>query len=179
MSLPNILMRNRRPDGSVPQYLPDRLGLERGSDSPLQRAANYFQEAVRIAREIGDYRAEARQLGNLGTALFKQGNIDRALDCFKQALAISEHVADRDNQVTQLENIKSSYESMGNKKEAHGIEARLKELSKEGSKPAAENALEKFGSAGIIPFHEQYWRASQEEEYQKYWSEYYRAHIGG
>jgi tetratricopeptide (TPR) repeat protein len=163
----------------VPQYLPERLGLERGSDSPLQRAANYFQEAVRIAREIGDYRAEARQVGNLGTALFKQGNIDRALDCFKQSLAISEQVADRDNQVKQLENMKSAYESLGSKKEAHSIETRLKELSTEGGKPAAENALEKFGSAGVIPFHEKYWRASQEAEYQRYWDDYYRAHIGG
>jgi len=178
MSLPNILMRNRRPDGSVPEYLPDRLDLERASD-PLQRAANYFQEAVRIAREIGDYRAEARQLGNLGTALFKQGNIDRALDCFKQALAISEQVADRDNQVKQLENMKSAYESRGNKKEADGIETRLNELSTEHVKPTVENALEKFGSAGVIPFHEKYWRASQEEEYQRFWDDNYRANIGG
>jgi tetratricopeptide (TPR) repeat protein len=159
MNHPNILMRNTRPDGSLPEGLSARfarLRLESPYASPLQRAANYFQEAVIIAREIGDSRAEARHLGNLGEVQSQEGKIDKALNCYKEALAISEQIGDRQNQVKQLENMKSAYRVLHHNDEARRIEARLKEISSEG---ATKNILEK-------------------EEIAKYWSEYYSIHVG-
>src|SRR5207244_3792075 len=115
--------------------LKDRIEDENPYVSPLQTAANYFEKAVMIAREIGDYRLEGRHVGNWGSVISKQGDTDRALMYYKQALAISEEIGDRHNQVRQLENMRSVYISLDNKNEAHRIEARLKEISNKGEAP--------------------------------------------
>lgn len=175
---PNIIMRNTRPDGSLPKHLEDRLRLENLHQSPLERAANYFKEAVMITRETGEYRGEARHLGNLGMVLFKQGDINGALRCYKQALAISEEVCDRENQVRQLENMRSAYRSLDNEDEARRMETQLKQISNEGGRITSKNIVEKFGGKEVDPFHEKYWRASREEDIKKYWSEYYQSHLG-
>jgi tetratricopeptide (TPR) repeat protein len=176
---PNIIMRNRRPDGSLPKDLEDRLKFENSQQSPFQRAANYFREAVTIARETGDKRAEARQLGNLGRVLAKDGDMRTALGCYREALAISEQMGDHQNQVRQLEDMKSAYKSLNDKKEEDDIEARLKEISNRGAQPDSANLINKFGTKGVDPFHEEYWRASREEDIKKYWSEYYQSHLRG
>lgn len=175
---PNIIMRNTRPDGSLPKDLKDKME-EQSPYLCYQKSATYFEQAVKIAREIGDYPAEGRHLGELGSALTKQGEINRAVACYEQALGISQEIGDRQNEMRQLENLKSAYKSLNNEKSIYRIEKRLKEISKESGKPVTENILEKFGSKEVDPFYEDYWKASKEEDNKNYWSDYYRANIGG
>lgn len=170
---PNILMRNQRPDGS----LPENLRLRSFFENPLQNAGKYFKEAALIAREIGDVRAEARHLGNLGEVRSKEGKTQEALDCYREALTISERIGDLQNQVKQLENMKSAYISLHDKDEVQRIEARLKEVANQVTPVVTENILEKFGTNVIDPFGEDYWRASREEDIDRYWSDYYRTHL--
>jgi len=175
---PNIIVRNTRPDGSLPKDLQDKLE-EQDSSRCFRKAATYFERAVTIAREIGDNRAAGRHLGDLGNALSEQGDIDRALECYKQALAMAREIGDRQNEVRQLENVRSAYLLLGDKTEAHRIEERLKEISQDSGKPDTENILEMFGSREVDPFYEEYWKASKEEDNKNYWSEYYRTYIMG
>ena len=172
----NISMRNMNRDGSLPKDLQDRLE-EQDSSRCFQKAATYFEQAVAIARAISDYLAEGRRLGDLGEVLSEQGKIDRALVCYQQALAIAREIGDRQNEVRQLTNARSAYILLGDKTEAHRIEERLKEISKDSGKPDTENILEMFGSKEVDPFHEEYWRVSREEDKRKYWSEYYQIHL--
>src|SRR5260370_7956122 len=165
---PNIIMRNTRLDGSLPKDLEDRLKLENFHQSPLKRAADYFREAVTIARETGDYRAESRHLGNLGRVLSKGGYIRSALACYRQALAISEQMGDHQNQVRQLEDMKSAYRSLDAKKHECRIQARLKEISNRGGQPDTANLLNKSGITAVHPFHQEYSRSRSEEDLNQY-----------
>ena len=166
---PNIIMRNMNRDGSLPKDLQDRLE-EQDSSRCFQKAATYFEQAVAIAREISDYLAEGRRLGDLGEVLSEQGKIDRALACYQQALAISLEMGDHQSEVRHLKHLKVAYLALGDKNEVHRIEQRLREITEDSGEPRTENILEKFGSREADPFHEEYWRVSREEDREKYWS---------
>jgi hypothetical protein len=101
------------------------------------------------------------------------------LPCYIQALEIYEKVGDEQNQTEQLKNIRSAYRGLGFMNEAWRFGARLKEIERKGGKPGTEDLVEKFGSKGLDPFHEEYWRATREEDIKKYWSEYYQSHLRG
>jgi hypothetical protein len=45
-----------------------------------------------IAREIGDRRGEGADLGNLGIALYRQGEKEKGIGLMKKALAIFEAI---------------------------------------------------------------------------------------
>jgi tetratricopeptide (TPR) repeat protein len=175
---PNIIMRNTMPDGSLPRYLQEQI---EGQDASrcLQKAATYFEQAVSIAREVGDYPAECRELGNLGTVLSRQGKIERALSCYQRALQIAGELGDRQREVEQLENMRSAYLSLANESEAHRIEAELALISQNGGQPDTKSILDRFGSKEVDPFYEEYWKVSSEEDNKRYWSDYYQANIGG
>ncbi|CAG0937181.1 hypothetical protein TFLX_06094 [Thermoflexales bacterium] len=173
---PNIMMRNMNRDGSLPKDLQDRLE-EQDSSRCLQKAATYFEQAVAIAREISDYRAEGRHLGDLGNVLSEQGKIDQGIACYQQALAISLEMGDHQSEVRHLKHLRFAYLALGDKNEVHRIEKQLKEIAADSGEPRTENILEMFGSRDVDPFHEEYWRVSREEDNKKYWSEYYQIHL--
>ncbi|MBI1881436.1 MAG: tetratricopeptide repeat protein, partial [Chloroflexi bacterium] len=56
------------------------------------RAIEYLEQALVIAREIGDRRNEGTWLGNLGNAYKDQGNTSLARQYLEQALAIFEAI---------------------------------------------------------------------------------------
>jgi tetratricopeptide (TPR) repeat protein len=111
--------------------------------------------------------------------LSRQGNTERALSCYQRALEIAGELGDRQNEVKQLENMRSAYLSLANESEAHKIEARLTEISPKHGRPDTKNILDEFGSKEVDPFYEEYWKVSREEDNHRYWSDYYRANIGG
>jgi tetratricopeptide (TPR) repeat protein len=174
----NIIMRNMNRDGSLPKDLKDKLE-EQDSSRCFQKAATYFEQAVAIAREISDYLAEGRRLGDLGEVLSEQGKIDRALVCYQQALAISLEMGDHQSEVRHLKHLRFAYLARGDTNEVHEIEKRLKEIAEDSGGTRTENILEMFGSKEVDPFHEEYWRVSREEDKRNYWSEYYQIHLAG
>jgi tetratricopeptide (TPR) repeat protein len=58
----------------------------------LEEAADHYRQALSIARELGDRRAEAATLTNLGTALADQGEAERAGESWRAALVIYEQL---------------------------------------------------------------------------------------
>ena len=54
-----------------------------------RRAIGYYEQALEIAREIGDRRGEGHALGNLGSAYQNLGDARRAIGYFEQALVKS------------------------------------------------------------------------------------------
>ena len=59
------------------------------------RAIEYYEQALAIAREIGDRRGEGTDLGNLGNCYADLGQTARAIEYYEQALAIAREIGDR------------------------------------------------------------------------------------
>jgi len=58
----------------------------------VQPAIDCYQQALAIAREIGDRSNEGNQLGNLGLAHWQLGQVEPARECLEQALVIFEEI---------------------------------------------------------------------------------------
>ena len=69
----------------------------------------YYKEALKIDREIGNKEGEARQLGNIGIIYVGKSDKEKPLNYFKQALEI--------------------FKQIGAKKEIEVIEKWIKSLS--------------------------------------------------
>ncbi|VEP15844.1 Tetratricopeptide repeat protein (fragment) [Hyella patelloides LEGE 07179] len=103
------------------------LGNAYGSLGQYQRAIDYYQQALEIARDIGDREYEGHSLGNLGLAygyeghsLGSLGNVysslgkyQRAIDYYQQALEIAQDIGDRGHEGRSLGNLGLAYGSLG------------------------------------------------------------------
>jgi tetratricopeptide (TPR) repeat protein len=64
------------------------LGIAYDSLGQYERAIDFYEQHLAIAREIGDRAGEGRALGNLGNAYYNLGQYDRALEQYGQAVAL-------------------------------------------------------------------------------------------
>jgi serine/threonine protein kinase/tetratricopeptide (TPR) repeat protein len=79
----------------------------------LQGAAESFEEALRIARELGDRRLEAAQLNALGEVAGRSTRYQQAIDCFSEALEIDRALGDRMATGQKLANLGITYTAIG------------------------------------------------------------------
>ena len=75
-----------------------RMGL-------IQRARGFYEQALRLARERGDRRAEGTWLGNLSICVSDLGMNAQAIDYLRQALSIRREVHDRKGEALDLGNL--------------------------------------------------------------------------
>jgi tetratricopeptide (TPR) repeat protein len=78
----------------------------------VELAIEYHQQALAIAKEIGDRRNEGTWFGNLGLAYADQGQVERAIEYYEQALAISKEIGDRRNEGYWLNNLGVAFKDM-------------------------------------------------------------------
>jgi tetratricopeptide (TPR) repeat protein len=71
------------------------LGIAYFRLGEARRASEYSEQALAIAREIGDRRGEGNRLRNLGSAFSSLGEAQRAIEFYEQALAIARETGDR------------------------------------------------------------------------------------
>ncbi len=60
----------------------------------MEKAIEYHEQALVIAREIGDRRGEGNDLGNLGNAYRDLGQVEKAKDYLRRCIAIFEEIKD-------------------------------------------------------------------------------------
>lgn len=60
-----------------------------------QKAIEYYEQALVIAREIGDRRGEGSELGNIGLAYRDLGQVEKAIEYHEQALVIAREIGYR------------------------------------------------------------------------------------
>ena len=58
----------------------------------LHKAIEYYDQALKIAREIGDIRGEGIHLFNMSISLYNLGQRDKAIPLAESALAIFEEI---------------------------------------------------------------------------------------
>ena len=83
-----------------------------------KKAIDYYEQALKIAREIGDIRGEGNHLGNLGSAYSALGDAKKAIDYYEQALKIAKEIGDIRNEGVCLGNLGLAYSDLGDAKKA-------------------------------------------------------------
>jgi tetratricopeptide (TPR) repeat protein len=89
------------------------LGLTYAALGQVERAIDYYKQALAISHEIGDRRGEGNKLGNLGLAYADLGQVERAIDYYEQALPISREIGDRRGEGNRLGNLGLAYAALG------------------------------------------------------------------
>jgi tetratricopeptide (TPR) repeat protein len=78
-----------------------------------QKAIEYHEQALVIAREIGDWSEEGADLGNLGIAYYYLGQVEEAIKYYDQALVISQKIGDRRGEGADYRNLGIAYNNLG------------------------------------------------------------------
>jgi DNA-binding SARP family transcriptional activator/Tfp pilus assembly protein PilF len=95
------------------------------------------QIALASARAIGDRRAEALVMNNLGTAFTRQG-MDEAAECFEQALAIRREIGDLLGEAQSATNMADNYVQLKRFDEALELLNRVLEIRRQAATPYGE-----------------------------------------
>ncbi|WP_141706390.1 tetratricopeptide repeat protein, partial [Methanosarcina sp. A14] len=90
-----------------------KLGMIKLLRGYSKEAITYFQESLKISRQIGDRRGECAVLGKLGNACSDVGEVKKAIEYYERALFISHEVGDQHSDGVLLGNLGSSYLHLG------------------------------------------------------------------
>jgi tetratricopeptide (TPR) repeat protein len=82
------------------------------------KAIEYYEQALKISKEIGDRRGEGNHLGNLGNAYSDLGEPRKAIEYYEQALKISKEIGDRRGEGADLGNLGLAYSDLGEPRKA-------------------------------------------------------------
>ncbi|MDG4768260.1 tetratricopeptide repeat protein [Solwaraspora sp. WMMD406] len=108
-----------------------------------RRALGFCEEALPIAREVGDRAGEAVTLNNMGHVYDGLGDRRRALVFYEEALPISREVGDRVGEAVTRYNIAMVHRAEGNLDEAIGELELVVELDRQVDHPdlASDTAM--------------------------------------
>jgi tetratricopeptide (TPR) repeat protein len=76
------------------------------------KAIEYHEQALVIAREIGDRKGEGNRLCNLGSAYYLLGNNDKTVKFLEQALLIAREIGNKYGESVSLNNLGELYASI-------------------------------------------------------------------
>jgi tetratricopeptide (TPR) repeat protein len=96
-----------------------------------QKAIEYYEQALVIAREIGDRHGEGNQLGNLGIAYRDLGQVEKAIKYYEQALVIAREIGDRRREGIWLGNLGIAYRDLGQVEKATEYHEQALEIAQE------------------------------------------------
>jgi CHAT domain-containing protein len=89
------------------------LGLAYDTLGDYNKAIDYQQQSLAIAREIKDRLGEGQSLGTLGNAYYALGDYNKAIDYHQQDLAIAREIKDRLGEGQSLGNLGNTYYALG------------------------------------------------------------------
>jgi len=79
----------------------------------VEQATEFYQQALAIAREVGNRRSESVWLDNLGHTYYPLGQFEQALGYHKEALAIAREIGDRRAEGISLRSLGGTYRVLG------------------------------------------------------------------
>ncbi len=124
------------------------LGNAYYSLGQVGRAIDCYQQALAIAREIGNRQDEGVWLGNLGLTYADLGQVAHAIDHHQQALAIAKETGNRRSEGSQLGNLGLAYADLGQVERAIDHQQQALAIAKEiGDRRGEGNRLGALGSA--------------------------------
>jgi tetratricopeptide (TPR) repeat protein len=124
------------------------LGLAYRVLGETKKAIDYYEQALKISREIGNRSGECADLGNLGNAYDVLGEPRKAIEYHEQALEISREIEDRRGEGMCLGNMGIAYRDLGETKKAiEYYEQALKIQREIGDRRGEGNQLGNLGNA--------------------------------
>jgi tetratricopeptide (TPR) repeat protein len=126
----------------------NQLGIAHNSLGGYQKAIDYFQQSLEIAREIGDRHGMSLSLMGLGVAHNSLGGYQKAIDYFQQSLEIKREIGDRHGMSLSLNNLGNVYYYLGEYQKAIDyFQQSLVIAEKIGYRDSITNSLNNLGSA--------------------------------
>ncbi|MBW2637871.1 MAG: tetratricopeptide repeat protein, partial [Deltaproteobacteria bacterium] len=107
------------------------LGNAYGDIGQVEKAIEYYEQALVISKEIGDRQGEGNHLGNLGNAYINLGQVEKAIEYYEQALVISKEIGDRQGEGIWLGNLGNAYRNLGQVEKAIEYHEQALVISKE------------------------------------------------
>ncbi len=114
----------------------------------LEKAIEFHERQLVIARETGDHQQEGSALGNLGIIYFRLGEFEKAIGSHEDQLGISRKIGDRQWEGNALGNLGLVYWEMGELEKAIGFHEQALVIFREvGNRQEEGNALGNLGLA--------------------------------
>jgi tetratricopeptide (TPR) repeat protein len=112
----------------------------------LEKSLKYYQQALKINREIGNKDGEAVNIGNIGVIYRIQGNLKYALKYYQQALEINREIGNKEREAGIISNIGVIYRIQGNLEKALKYYQQALEIDKKiGFKEGKANDINNIG----------------------------------
>ena len=124
-----------------------KLGILYRSLGEALRAIEFYQQALEIARQIGDRHGEGAILGSLGIACKDLGDMKRAIEFYQQALEIARQVGDRRAESAWLGHQGLAYWNLSKVQRAINLYEQALEITREIGDRRGEGAW--LGNLGI------------------------------
>ena len=147
------------------------LGNAYDSLGNFQKAMEYHEKDLKIAKEVGDRSGEGRAYGNLGNAYHGLGNFQKATDYYEKDLKIAKEEGDRSGESRAYSNLGNAYQSLGNFQKAIEYHEKYLKMAKEAGDRSAEgkaygnlgNAYQRLGNfQKAIDYHEKHLKIAKE-----------------
>ncbi len=118
----------------------------------VEKAIEYHEQALMIAREIGDRHGEGADLGNLGLGYASLGEMEKAIEYYEQGLLINREIGDRRGEGGALGNLGAAYHRLGEMEKAIGYYGQALVIDREiGDRWGEGAALRSLGLAyGVL-----------------------------
>ena len=123
------------------------VGIAYDSLGQYERAIDFYEQSLALAREIGNPSGEANSLGNLGLAYYNLGQYERALDFYEQSLALAREIGNSNGEASSLNNLGNVYDSLGQYERALDFHQQSLALAREIDDPSGE--ADSLGNLGI------------------------------
>ncbi len=118
------------------------------SISEYQKAIEYHEQYLAIARKIGDRRGEGISLESLGLAYVHLSEYQKAIKYYKQSLAIAREIGNRKGEGYSLGNLGNVYNSLGEHRKAIEYHEQHLAIAREiGNRRGEGNSLGNLGNA--------------------------------
>jgi tetratricopeptide (TPR) repeat protein len=111
-------LQGKLTDPGLKQASVGNLGSCYAALGETRRAIDLYEQALVIARDLGDRRSEAAHLGRLGNRYADVGETRRAIDLYEQALVIARDLGDRRGEAIHLGNLGLGYAALGETRRA-------------------------------------------------------------
>lgn len=107
------------------------LGLAHNDIGQLEKAIEYYEQALAISREIRDQFAEGNHLGNLGLAYSAISQFEKAIGYFEKAIPISRKTGNQRGEANHLNNLGDAYFRLSQVEKAFGYYEQALAISRE------------------------------------------------
>ncbi|MFB2838870.1 tetratricopeptide repeat protein [Floridanema evergladense] len=126
LPVPKVLAQtNSEQEAEVEQFF--QQGIQHYQKSQYREALQSWQQALAIARKIGDRQGEGNILRNISIAYDSLGDYRKAIEYQQQSLAVAREIGDRLGEARSLGNLGNAYGSLGDHHKA--IEYHQKSLA--------------------------------------------------